>query len=256
MSKAASSETDWYLVWHRLTLVSGRVVLFPVIWVLIIGSVSVVLQYPLPGWVKILIHVFLLLALLEWTSPLVDRLLPGWLPTYLYVRVSLRTPITRAEAKKVSFLFDGSLNRVRYSIWDLRDVEAGRRIETLKSIANQYADRYGLFRPFGSFKERFAYYQANKKEPQDSTPPPHSPKPEPVFEVPDREGIDEALRTLDLYTKPKSFDEIKRAYRRKISEYHPDKFVGAKAEVIRCANEIAKSINTAYGHLEQACQGR
>ena len=255
---AASSETDWYRVWHRLTLVPARVVLYPIIWFLILTPVGAVLDQQPPVWIQVPVYLLLVLVLFDWTPPLVARLLPGWLPTYLYVRWSLRTPITRDEARKLSFLFDGSLNGVRYSFIYLRSVEEGRRRESLKLTANRIADQWGRFRPFGSFEERFAHYQANANagKHRNSEPQNHAADPESVFEIPDSEEVCAALRVLDLTTKPQSFAEIRRAYRRKINEYHPDKFARARPEIIRCADETAKNINTAYQHLEQVCQGQ
>ena len=258
MSLAVSSETDWYRIWHRLTLVPAKAVLFPAIGLLIAAPAGAVLDQHPPAWIQIPVYLFIVPALFEWTPRLVARLLPGRLPTYLYLRWSLRTPITRDEARKLSFLFDGSLNGVRYSFIYLRSVEEGRRRESLKLTANRIADQWGRFRPFGSFEERFAHYQANANagKHQPNEPRDHTPDPEPVFEIPDSESVCASLRVLGLHTKPQSFAEIRRAYRRKINEYHPDKFARARPEIIRCADETAKNINTAYQHLEQVCQGQ
>lgn len=43
--------------------------------------------------------------------------------------------------------------------------------------------------------------------------------------------------------------EIDLAYRRMISQYHPDRFVGAAPELRRQAEAQARAINTAYDRI-------
>ncbi len=50
-----------------------------------------------------------------------------------------------------------------------------------------------------------------------------------------------------------SMDEIRRAYRQRISEYHPDKVAGLGAELRELAERKAKEINRAY---EEVCRLR
>lgn len=54
---------------------------------------------------------------------------------------------------------------------------------------------------------------------------------------------------------PKSFDAVKLAYRRKIREFHPDKFAGERAEVLQYAEETSKRLNVAYAYLERHFAG-
>ena len=47
-----------------------------------------------------------------------------------------------------------------------------------------------------------------------------------------------------------TFDEIRQAYRLRISEYHPDKVAALGAELRRVAEEMTKKINHAYAELK------
>lgn len=48
-----------------------------------------------------------------------------------------------------------------------------------------------------------------------------------------------------------SFEEIKQAYRKRITEYHPDKVAMLGPELRRLAEEMTKKINDAFLHLEK-----
>lgn len=63
--------------------------------------------------------------------------------------------------------------------------------------------------------------------------------------------VAECLNVLGLKELPATFSTIKSAYRRKIGEFHPDKFAGKKPEVLQYAEEMAKKLNVAYAYLEQ-----
>jgi len=59
------------------------------------------------------------------------------------------------------------------------------------------------------------------------------------------------LRALGFHEAPSSFEPIKQAYRRKISQFHPDKFAGERTEVVQTMEETAKRLNAAYTYLER-----
>ncbi len=64
-------------------------------------------------------------------------------------------------------------------------------------------------------------------------------------------ALEEAYRTLGL--EPAASDEeVERAFRRKISDYHPDKVSGAAEEIRSLAQERASEINTAYETIQKA----
>jgi hypothetical protein len=72
-----------------------------------------------------------------------------WLPTYLHVRFSLSTRITSDEAKRLNFLFDGSLAGGKwYPLESIRKVAPEFRREALFRFANKVADGHGWHRPF------------------------------------------------------------------------------------------------------------
>ena len=61
-----------------------------------------------------------------------------------------------------------------------------------------------------------------------------------------------ALEILGLNQRPDDFEVVKKAYRRKISEFHPDKFIEERPEVVRYAEETSKRLNVAYAFLEES----
>ncbi len=63
---------------------------------------------------------------------------------------------------------------------------------------------------------------------------------------------DRTYATLGL-TRDASDDEVERAYRRLMSQYHPDKVAGAAEEIRGIAEKRASEINTAY---EAICRER
>jgi DnaJ-domain-containing protein 1 len=51
-------------------------------------------------------------------------------------------------------------------------------------------------------------------------------------------------------------EDIRRAYRRRMSEYHPDKVAHLGEEIRQVATEKSKEINAAYEEASRQCQGR
>lgn len=60
---------------------------------------------------------------------------------------------------------------------------------------------------------------------------------------------DNPWRVLEL-AEDASDAEVERAYRRLISQYHPDKFVGVAPELRRQAEARARAINAAYDRIQ------
>jgi DnaJ-class molecular chaperone len=60
---------------------------------------------------------------------------------------------------------------------------------------------------------------------------------------------DTPYRVLGV-TEDASDAEVEQAYRRKISQYHPDKLVGVADELRRLAEEKASEINGAYDRIK------
>ncbi len=61
---------------------------------------------------------------------------------------------------------------------------------------------------------------------------------------------DTPYRVLGV-TEDASDAEIEQAYRRMISQYHPDKLVGVADDLRRQAEDKASEINTAYDRIKQ-----
>ena len=66
-------------------------------------------------------------------------------------------------------------------------------------------------------------------------------------------ALDDAYKALGV-TKDSSDQEIKRAYRKLISQYHPDKLIGQgmPEDMIAMATEQAKEIQLAYYLLKKS----
>jgi len=66
-------------------------------------------------------------------------------------------------------------------------------------------------------------------------------------------SLDQAYAQLGL-TRKASDDEIKKAYRKLVSQYHPDKLVsrGLPEEMMEMAKTRVREINTAYDRIKQA----
>jgi hypothetical protein len=168
-------------------------------------------------------------------------LLPPWLPSYGRVRYLLSTEISTAEAQKVSFLFDGSLGGVWYPLWSLRKIDKAFRKEALFRLANRIASDHGLHRPF-VMPEDFA-----GQEPHAET----KTNPQQKSEAHRTDLLtSSSLRVLGLESMPTDFATIRQTYRRKVAQFHPDKFTNESSEVIRYAEETTKALNSAYAHLE------
>ncbi len=169
--------------------------------------------------------------------------LPYWLPTYLHVRFSLFIKITPAEAEQISFLFDGSLWGTWYPCSGFRKIDSEYRREALFRFANKIADENKQRRPFAMPEDRFAdaaRQQQHSGQSQQAT-----------AQATADARVAECLNVLGLTELPATFTAIKSAYRRKIGEFHPDKFAGEKPEVLQYAEEMAKKLNVAYAYLEQ-----
>lgn len=221
------------------------------------SPVDRIVQRSLPSWLYVILAIgFLFVGFVGAVIVLTKTILPHWLPTYLYVRVSLFTPISRDEAEKVSFLFDGSLDGKWFPLHVLRKLEREYRNEALQRIANKIADERELRRPFTMPEDRYARREKESDSPRSASDQGGTSNTRSAPGVTYEEHVHVCLRLVGLEKKPESFEEIKAAYRRKIKEYHPDKFAGEKAEVIRYAEEMSKKLNVAYSYLKRLYQSK
>ena len=71
-----------------------------------------------------------------------------------------------------------------------------------------------------------------------------------VFFPPSNQELRDAFRMLEVSSSA-SFDEIKKAWKKKMMSYHPDRFANAPYEKQREAEKIAQDINLAYQCLKR-----
>jgi len=163
---------------------------------------------------------------------LLKTLLQPELPTYLYVRLSLLTPISWKEAEDVSFIFDGDISGRWYPLLELRQIPRECRHEFLMEFAEQ--------------RRWIGYYSSHN-------PPaaPHSThySPSPQIEDPSAASRRRAYDILGV-TRNAGQNEIKAAYRRHIKKYHPDIYANSQPELKAFAEEKAKELNSAFELLE------
>lgn len=179
-------------------------------------------------------------------------IIPYWLPTYLHVRFSLFTKVTPDEADHLGFLFDGSLGGTWYPLGSIRKIDREFRREALFRFANKIAAEHGLRRPFAMPEDSINQQRhQSQKRANTSDQNARNGHSQPTVDV----QVSVCLEILGLNQMPASFEDIKIAYRRKIKEFHPDKFAGERPEVIRYAEETSKRLNVAYAFLEQHFAG-
>nr|WP_146032299.1 J domain-containing protein [Stutzerimonas stutzeri] len=200
----------------------------------------------IPEWLQIILGIGIFIGTLAF-APLIysKTVLPWWSSSWLYVRLNLGVSIDPAEAEKISFLFDGSMPGGKwYPLHGFREIEGEFRREALFVFANRVSRENGWKIPFPEYEP--AQENRTKEENVRDSGAAQRARIEQI--------IMESHRVLGITELPTSFDAVKMAYRRKIAQYHPDKFAGEQAEVIRYAEETAKKLNGAYSILEKYYQ--
>lgn len=97
----------------------------------------------------ILVYIIRYFGLIVLTiAVLMNTIFPHWLSTYLYVRLSLRTKISREEADKLDFIFSGTLSRNWYPLIGVKKVNMFARRPLLFALANDIASRDNRREPF------------------------------------------------------------------------------------------------------------
>lgn len=180
-------------------------------------------------------------------------LLPSWLPTYCHVRFELSTKITGDEAKLLGFLFDGSLGGVWYPLESLAKLAPEYRREALFRFGNKIAKEQWGRTLFPMPEDQVWRYESGHQAQGPASEKAANSRREPRTEDPRTEA---SLETLGLRHMPAAFAEVKAAYRRKIGEFHPDRFAGERPEVIEWAEDMAKKLNGAYAYLEKRFAGK
>lgn len=144
--------------------------------------------------------------------------------------------INPVEAGQLSYLFDGSMGGVWYPLGSIRKIDPNYRREALFDIANAIATKRGWAPPFAYPKDHIKKKTRNNNYQSDANEKYGGQQHQIDGDLQDWES----LKILGLYEMPLKFDSIKQAYRRKISEYHPDKFAGDSIEVVNYAEKQSK----------------
>lgn len=243
--------THGYDLLYRLVLMVGTFVVLALGFDLL-APIDGIVKRLLPEWLYMIAIIAAIIFGIAGSVTLLSKtVLPGWLPSFLHVRFSLFTKISPSEAELLSFLFDGSLGGIWYPLGTIRKIDPEFRREALFRFANKIAAERGWRQPFAMPEDSL---RNQRQEPQNEAN--HSQQ------SAGREGTQQTsisqdqqaeicLQILGLREAPKSFDAIKTAYRRKIREFHPDKFSGERAEVLQYAEEMSKRLNAAYAYLER-----
>lgn len=200
----------------------------------------------MPEWLQIILGIGVFIGTLAY-APLVysKTILPWWIPSWLYVRLNLGVPINTSEGEKISFLFDGSMpGGCWYPLHGFKKIEKEFRREALFVFANRVSIENGWQIPFPEY-EPVQTNRAKEGQAQDSRA---------AQQARIEQIIRESHRILGITEVPTTFDAVKKAYRRKIAQYHPDKFAGEQPQVIRYAEETAKKLNGAYSILKKYYQ--
>lgn len=153
-------------------------------------------------------------------------LLPPWGSALLYLRWRLAAPVTRREAQLLAFLFDGSDRGRWYPLTSVRALPPEKRRAALFAFARKVAAGYSP-----ELAKLAAAPAATPDRPVDP--------------------MQAELNQLGLAQRPDAADQLKKAYLRKVRQFHPDRFVHEAPEARRHAEERCKRINRAYTDLRR-----
>lgn len=241
--------THGYELLYRLALMVASLILL-VVGFELLGPIGKFAERILPTWLSVILMIAAFIFGLAGAATLLSKtVLPEWLPSFLYVRLSIFTKINPSEAERLSFLFNGSIGGIWYPLSSLRKIDPEFRREALFRFANKIAAEHGWQKPFAMPEDSLAgqrqqsqHQENGSRQSTGSTRKQQAPQDSQVFVC---------LQILGLNEMPKSFGAVKLAYRRKIREFHPDKFAGERAEVLQYAEETSKRLNVAYAYLDR-----
>lgn len=235
---------------HRVVIMVGAFILIAIGFDLLSPVGNFLADY-LPSWlVIILIFIYFIGGLGSSVFLLEKTICPYWIATYLYARLFLSVTLERGEAERVGFLFDGSLGGSWHPLKAIGMIDKKYRKEALFRFANVIANEKNWTHPFPMPEDKLNTQQA-KQQTGNKFDQAHASPVKPSLDT----QIQVALEMLGLEGRPDNFASIKEAYRRKISEFHPDKFYGEKPEVTGYAEETSKKLNIAYKFLEENYRG-
>jgi len=182
-----------YYAWHDLVEVATRLLMYLMLVSLGLLMIFAVLggdaRFGLP---HIPLYVLIITGFLFWLSRRAALSLPRWLPAYLYLMVTLGVPLSRSDARKASFLFDGRISDKPISCWFIHDLHRDIRLDALKHTANLIAQYRLLEIPFPEPAETDeARIQRGASRTALPRLPPVMPgsQPEPELDLPDSEEL-------------------------------------------------------------------
>jgi DnaJ-domain-containing protein 1 len=94
----------------------------------------------------------------------------------------------------------------------------------------------------------FEHFQKKAPVEKTSSTSEAGPKPTPDSETSRLDPVQEACRVLQL-TRPFTFEQLRAAYRQRMSQYHPDKVSSLGPELRELAESKSKEINQAFDLL-------
>lgn len=194
-------------------------------------------------------------------------LLPGWPFTWAYALTSARVRLTADDAERLTPLVNGSYPLAWLNLSKLRKLSREERKPALYYVANRFAKEQGQPVPFPAFEEAMRQAEEADERPrrraaeEESRRRQHEGKDAGKEQGQDsnakqrRQGADDVAQALSVLglsgTRP-DFEAVRQAYRKKIADYHPDRFEGKDEALRHFVEERAKAINAAYQVLERA----
>jgi hypothetical protein len=237
--------TNGYQFLYKIIFIVGNILALVVVFTIIDAIPDGAIDW-MPEWLQIILGIGVFICTVAY-APIVysKTILPWWIPSWLYVRLNLGVPINTSEGEKISFLFDGSMLGGRwYPLHGFRKIEKEFRREALFVFANRVCRENRWKIPFTEYEP----VQANRAKTEKAEDG-RAAQQARIEQI-----IRESHRILGITEVPTTLDAVKKAYRRKIAQYHPDKFAGEQPEVIKYAEETAKKLNGAYSILEKYYQ--
>lgn len=244
---ATISYTNSWQLLYKLILIFASIMLF-VAMITIADTVPKGWTNWLPEWLQVIGVIVLFFGGLAGGSALLQKTVwPWWLSSWCYINVDLGIRVSAKEAEAASFLFDGSIGEGQwFPLKGFRKIDKELRREALFRFANHVSRQNGWRVPFPDVDRR------EQQEQQASDRASREGSERDRFE----HALTSALSVLGLRDVPASLETIKLAYRRRVSQYHPDKLAGEPADVLQYADEMTKRVNAAYAFLERVYEAR
>lgn len=166
------------------------------------------------------------------------------LSTKLYIFFSCGVNVSYKEAKKISFLFDGSLNGKWYKLGFLRKIPKSDRKKIIFEFANKI--EYEYYHKTSSTNYTKNTYQTSHND--NKTDFNNESDNKKTIDNTYSKEYKEYCCVLELNEKF-SEEDLKKAYRKQIMKYHPDLYEKSSPELKDFANNKTILVNKAYEYL-------